>query len=80
MITFIVSLSIRTEENFQTHEILNCLPSVLQVMPNTPAQGQVNAGDAILAIGGYDATQLTHAQASQMIKNCSDQLQLTLAK
>lgn len=49
-------------------------------MPNTPAQGQCNAGDAILAIGGYDATQMTHAQASQMIKNCQGQLQLTLAK
>jgi C-terminal processing protease CtpA/Prc len=53
---------------------------VKKVMPNTPAQGQLNAGDAILAIGGYDATQLTHAQAAQIIRNSTNQLQMTLAK
>jgi len=54
--------------------------SVKKVSPNTPAYGQLNQGDAILSIGGYDASQMTHAQASQMIRNATHSLQLTLQK
>lgn len=54
--------------------------SVKKVEPNSPAHGQLNQGDAILSIGGYDARQMTHAQASQMIKNSTTSLQLTLQK
>ena len=46
----------------------------------TPAWGQVQDGDGILAIGSYDAAQLSHAQASQMIKNSGNILQLTVQK
>ena len=48
--------------------------------PGTPAHGRVEAGDAIIAIGGYETAQLTHSQASQMIKNTGQVLQLTVLK
>eukprot|EP00918_Siedleckia_nematoides_P062437 GHVU01136152.1.p1 GENE.GHVU01136152.1~~GHVU01136152.1.p1 ORF type:complete len:111 (+),score=8.47 GHVU01136152.1:370-702(+) len=54
--------------------------SVKKVSPNTPAQGKVQPGDAIKSIGGYDATQMTHRQASEMIQNTGQVLQLTVQK
>lgn len=54
--------------------------SVKKVDPNTPAHGQLHAGDGIAAIGGYDSSQLTHAQASQMIRQAGVVLQLSIQK
>lgn len=53
---------------------------IKKVNPGSPAHGRINAGDAILAIGGYDASNLTHAQASQMIKSAGTTLELTVQK
>ena len=54
--------------------------TLFKVTPGTPAHGRVEPGDAILAISGYDAQRLTHAQASQMIKSSGQMLQLTIGK
>lgn len=54
--------------------------SVKKVTPGTPAHGRVEPGDAIVAIGGYDAQQMTHGQASELIKQSGMVLQLTVAK
>ncbi|CAD5120925.1 DgyrCDS9480 [Dimorphilus gyrociliatus] len=54
--------------------------SVKKVEPRSPADGQLHSGDAILAIDGYDASQMTHAQAQQMIRNSGNTLQLTVNK
>lgn len=54
--------------------------SVKKVTPNTPAAGQLHAGDAILGIGGSNTSQLTHMQAHQLIKSAGNFLQLTLLK
>ena len=58
----------------------NNMWNVLQVTPGTPAQGKLTPGDAILAIETYDATELTHMQASQLIQGCGMMLNLTLDK
>jgi len=55
--------------------------SIKKVTPNTPAATvQLRPGDAIISIGGYDAQQLTHNQASQMIKSAGYMLQMTVDK
>jgi len=54
--------------------------SVKKVSPGSPADGRIHAGDAIASINGYDASQLTHSQASQMIRNAGQVLQLSLDK
>ncbi|KAI0211573.1 hypothetical protein LSAT2_003615 [Lamellibrachia satsuma] len=54
--------------------------SVKKVTPNTPAQGKLTPGDAILAIETYDATGLTHMQASQLIQSSGVMLRMTLDK
>ena len=55
--------------------------SIFQVTPNTPASTvNLRPGDAILAIGGYDAQQMTHNQASDMIKSSGYVLQMTVDK
>ena len=53
---------------------------MFQVTPGTPAQGKLNPGDAILAIETYDATGLTHMQASQLIQSSGVMLRMTLDK
>jgi C-terminal processing protease CtpA/Prc len=50
------------------------------VEKNSPADGRVQEGDAIISINSYDATQLTHMQARQMITQSGNTLQLTLRK
>ncbi|GAB1604973.1 PDZ and LIM domain protein 1 [Argonauta hians] len=54
--------------------------SVKKVVPNSPAQGRLHGGDAILAIGSTNTQNLTHQQANQLIKNAGNMLQLTLIK
>jgi predicted metalloprotease with PDZ domain len=55
--------------------------SVKKVSPNTPASmAGLTQGDAIVAIGPYETNGMTHAQASQMIKQSGDILQLTVQK
>jgi len=55
--------------------------SVKKVTPNTPAsQGGLNSGDAIIAINNYDTRQMTHGQASQIIKNAGNVLTLHVHK
>ncbi|ELU01475.1 hypothetical protein CAPTEDRAFT_222852 [Capitella teleta] len=53
---------------------------IKKVDKTSPAQGQIHEGDAIMTIGGYDATQLTHMQAKQMIIQAGNVLQLTIKK
>ena len=59
--------------------MLYIFPS-LQVTRGSPADGALNAGDAILTIGNYDAKDLTHAQASEFIKRAGNTLQLSIQK
>jgi len=54
--------------------------SVKKVVPNSPASAHLDAGDAILGIGGSNTAQLTHVQATQLIKSAGNFLQLTLLK
>jgi len=55
--------------------------SVKKVQPNSPAEiGHLDAGDAILGIAGNSTSQLTHGQATHLIKNSGNFLQLTLLK
>ncbi|KAK3591916.1 hypothetical protein CHS0354_005135 [Potamilus streckersoni] len=53
---------------------------VKKVQPGTPAEGLLHAGDAILAIGGTNAQNLTHMQAHQLIRSAGNLLQLTVLK
>ena len=52
----------------------------LQVDSNSPASGQIHNGDAIIAIGGTNAQNLTHMQAHQLIKSAGTHLSLTVLK
>lgn len=63
-----------------TPEVIFVSYSVLQVERGSPADGHVQEGDAILSISNYDASQLTHMQARQMITQAGNVLQLTLQK
>lgn len=54
--------------------------SVKKVTPNTPAANRLHAGDAIIAITGYATKDLTHTQATQMIRQCGNSLDMTLQK
>ena len=51
-----------------------------QVENNTPASGHITHGDAIVAIGGTNAQNLTHMQAHQLIKSAGTHLSLTVLK
>ena len=54
---------------------------IFQVSPNSPAKCcNLAPGDMIVAIGQYDASQMTHAQATQVIKSSGNVLQLTVQK
>lgn len=53
---------------------------VKKVENNTPASGHINHGDAIVAIGGTNAQNLTHMQAHQLIKSAGTHLSLTVLK
>jgi len=75
-----VSLTFRPFKCLSSEFRSYCISIVAQVNAGTPAHGRINVGDAILAIGGYDASNLTHAQASQMIKSAGTSLELTLQK
>lgn len=49
--------------------------------PGTPAaHAGLSQGDAIMAIGQYDTSRMTHAQASQMIKQSGSVLVLSIQK
>jgi len=55
--------------------------SVKKVAPNTPAaQAGLNSGDAIVAINNYDTRQMTHGQASQIIKSSGNVLTMHVHK
>lgn len=51
---------------------------VKKVDANSPASGAIHNGDAIVAIGGTRADNLTHMQAHQLIKSAGNHLQLTV--
>ena len=51
-----------------------------QVTPGSPVEGTLSAGDAILAISGYDTSQMTHQQASDMIRHAGTTLQMQIEK
>ncbi|KAL4224629.1 hypothetical protein ACF0H5_015327 [Mactra antiquata] len=53
---------------------------IKKVDPSSPAAGYLSNGDAIKAIGGHSAEDLTHMQAHQLIKSAGNQLQLTVLK
>lgn len=54
---------------------------IKKVDPNSPAAHcGLNNGDAIVAIGGTSAQNLTHMQAHQLIKSAGSHLQLTVLK
>lgn len=51
-----------------------------QVFSNSPAEGELQRGDLILAIGGKDASELTHKQAQDLIKFGGGQIQLVIQR
>jgi len=54
--------------------------TVRKVNPDSPAAvAGLQDGDAILAVSGYDALELTHDQATQLIKRAGGSLQMTIA-
>lgn len=54
--------------------------SIKKVERGSPCEGALKPGDAILAIGGNDATTLTHGQAQNLIKAAGNMLQMTVRK
>ena len=52
----------------------------LQVFSNSPAEGELQRGDLILAIGGREGSELTHKQALDLIKHGGGQIQLVIQR
>jgi len=53
---------------------------VKKVDASSPAANAIQNGDAILAIGGTSAQNLTHMQAHQLIRSAGTHIQLTVLK
>lgn len=53
---------------------------LLQVFSNSPAEGELQRGDVILAINGRDASTLTHKQAQDSIKFGGGQVELLVSR
>lgn len=51
-----------------------------QVFSNSPAEGELQRGDVILAINGRDASTLTHKQAQDSIKFGGGQVELLVSR
>jgi len=54
--------------------------SIKKVVPGSPAEGYLQAGDQIVAIGNQPAQPLTHAQANGMIKSAGNLIQFTIIR
>ncbi|PAA61061.1 hypothetical protein BOX15_Mlig010807g1 [Macrostomum lignano] len=54
--------------------------TVMRVEPNSPAQGKLRVGDAIQTVNGKKSRQLSHAQASEVIKESGNSLKLTIVR
>ncbi|XP_064634863.1 PDZ and LIM domain protein 3-like [Lineus longissimus] len=54
--------------------------SIKKVLPNTPSDGYLTPGDAIVGINNQDASRMTHVQAQQLILNGGNVLHLTVRK
>nr|KAG5695105.1 hypothetical protein BaRGS_015081 [Batillaria attramentaria] len=50
------------------------------VFSNSPAEGELQRGDLILAIGGREGQELTHKQAQDLIKFGGGQIQLVIQR
>ncbi|XP_056018831.1 uncharacterized protein LOC125672255 isoform X10 [Ostrea edulis] len=59
---------------------LNLELVVQRVFSNSPAEGELQRGDVILAINGRDASTLTHKQAQDGIKHCGGQVELLVSR
>ncbi|KAL8574265.1 hypothetical protein ACOMHN_063672 [Nucella lapillus] len=54
--------------------------SVQRVFSNSPAEGELQRGDLILAIGGRNCSELSHKQALDLIKHGGGQIQLVIQR
>ena len=54
--------------------------SILQVFVGSPAEGELHRGDTIAAIENYDASQMTHKQAQDVIKGCGGSCSLRIRR
>ncbi|VDL91690.1 unnamed protein product [Schistocephalus solidus] len=52
----------------------------LTTQPGSPAEGVLHCGDEIRCINGEETTNLSHSQASDMIRSSSKDLKLTISK
>jgi C-terminal processing protease CtpA/Prc len=50
------------------------------VFVGSPADGELHRGDAILGINGYDASNMIHKQAQDLIKNAGGTINLIVRK
>ncbi|XP_048730492.1 PDZ and LIM domain protein 1-like [Ostrea edulis] len=53
---------------------------IKKVLPDSPCMGRLSAGDAVVGINNYNAKQLTHAQAQNLIRQSGNNLQLTVIR
>ncbi|KAL7061817.1 hypothetical protein AAHC03_02035 [Spirometra sp. Aus1] len=54
--------------------------TVKKTQPGSPAEGVLHCGDEIHCINGEETTNLSHSQASDMIRSSSKDLKLTISK
>lgn len=54
--------------------------TVQRVFVGSPADGELHRGDAILGINGYDASNMIHKQAQDLIKNAGGTISLIVRK
>uniref|UniRef100_A0A0V0J8R5 LIM domain-binding protein 3 n=1 Tax=Schistocephalus solidus TaxID=70667 RepID=A0A0V0J8R5_SCHSO len=54
--------------------------TVKKTQPGSPAEGVLHCGDEIRCINGEETTNLSHSQASDMIRSSSKDLKLTISK
>lgn len=54
--------------------------TVQRVFVGSPADGELHRGDAILGINGYDAANMIHKQAQDLIKNAGGTINLIVRK
>lgn len=53
---------------------------ILQVFVGSPADGALHRGDVLVAIDNYDASQMLHRQAMDLIKRASNSLIIRLRR
>ncbi|CAF0797967.1 unnamed protein product [Rotaria sordida] len=54
--------------------------TITQIVPNSPADGKIDAGDMLIEIAGTNVTQTTHKDALELIQSCGNNILLTLQK